>query len=147
MIHGIGAETTHDPNTPPLICSNGAWSPLAPASMATSDCNDRNADAHPGQSLFYDIGYYPSGNPGGTNYDYNCDGLQEESSSVLSPSGDYITCYTDGSQCVGNLPYGWVSFSVPVCGQSGIRVECGWVPRGPYLACQPVFTELTQVCR
>ncbi|MCJ7754078.1 MAG: hypothetical protein MUP13_05910, partial [Thermoanaerobaculales bacterium] len=147
MIHGTGTETTHDPGTPPRICSNGVWSPLAPTSMATRDCNDRNADAHPGQDSFYGTGYYPSGNPGGDDYDYNCDGAEEELSTVLSPSGDYISCIVVDSECVGNLPYGWVSFTVPVCGQTMTRVECDWVEVYPYLACQPVFTEVAQTCR
>jgi len=146
-VWGTGIEQTHDPGTPPLGCSNGTWTPVAPASIESRDCQDRNSDAHPAQSSFFDIGYYLSGNPGGDEYDYNCDGREEESSTTLSPSGDYISCIFVDSQCVGNLPAGWVSFTVPMCGQTMTWVECGWVPRYPYLSCEPVFTEKTQTCR
>jgi hypothetical protein len=40
------------------------------------DCDDDQADVHPGQTEYFTTGYRPSAEAGGTSFDYDCDGSE-----------------------------------------------------------------------
>jgi hypothetical protein len=80
-----------------------ACSPSAPSGYAAndSDCFDRNPEAHPGQSAFFD------GHRGDGSFDYDCDG-QETLEWDSFGACDIICDVTEG----------WLG-TVPACGSSG----------------------------
>ncbi len=72
--------------------------------VRSNDCDDRDAEAHPGQAEFFER---PT--RGTARYDFNCDGQEEPQSSDLLPD-----C-ASAAPCKGE---GWVG-SVPACGAPG----------------------------
>jgi hypothetical protein len=40
------------------------------------DCNDEEADVHPGQTAYFGFGYRTAANSTGSSFDYNCDGSE-----------------------------------------------------------------------
>jgi hypothetical protein len=86
--------------------------PQYPYTGATStDCDDASPNVNPGQT-----GYFSSPNGAG-NYDYNCDGQQEQQ---FTQGGG--SCNLGSFDCSGTD--GWVG-SVPACGQAGQNItEC-----------------------
>ncbi|MBI5498926.1 MAG: putative metal-binding motif-containing protein [Deltaproteobacteria bacterium] len=82
-----------------------------PAGFASAsfDCADADADAHPGQDLFF-------GEPAASGgFDYDCDG--RELSSHDNPAGDCSACTAPGER--------WLD-AVPACGESGTLLQCAW---------------------
>lgn len=60
-----------DPMTSALRCEAGpGWSDN------NKDCNDEEAEVHPGQTNFYGSGYRSDSNITRTSFDYNCDGSE-----------------------------------------------------------------------
>lgn len=84
-------------------CLQAGWT------VRGSDCDDRDAEAHPGQSAFFDR---PS--QGTASYDFNCDGREEPQVLDLLPD-----CSSAGP-CKGE---GWVG-RVPACGEAGEFGSC-----------------------
>lgn len=66
---GYGGTTTIVGCTPP---SAGRWVTQG------GDCDDSNAQVHPGVTTFFTVGYTPPGATQ-TSFDYNCDGVETES--------------------------------------------------------------------
>jgi hypothetical protein len=62
------------------------------------DCDDSNAQVHPGQTAYFSTGYVPSGQSA-TSFDYNCDGQETESGSppkLDCQAMNVTTCTGDG---------------------------------------------------
>lgn len=135
------------PTSPPGGCIGGTWTPLAPSSPSTRDCNDGASSAYPGQSDYFPGGYQPSGAPGGSNFDYNCDGFDDERFTTLSPTGPLADCVVSGGLCRRAGWPGWDGDSVPVCGQEADYLDCGWVFLGHYAVCGQTRTLKTQSCK
>jgi hypothetical protein len=94
------------------------------------DCDDNDADAHPGQTSFFD---QPS--KGTKSFDFNCDKL-EELEHPLS-----VNCSPSGTGCTGD---GW-SAGVPSCGQSGSYAKC--FKQSAMSGCGQSLGTLVQRCR
>jgi len=87
---------------------------LVPPIYGTGDCDDTEAAAHPGQSMYF-------GSPTARgSYDYNCNGSEQKK----------YTTTGDGSSCGGTTLSACVKGtgldSVPACGGSGIQHVCMW---------------------
>jgi hypothetical protein len=114
----IGCENFYldnDGDTYGVSTSQECWcdSGYAPyTGLDTSDCYDRNEDAHPDQTDFF------SAPRGDGSYDYNCDNAEEKelTGRTTGCSWDFepFACSIDAE--------GWVG-SEPSCGSSGTYVE------------------------
>jgi hypothetical protein len=93
------------------------------------DCDDSDADAHPGQTEFFDR---PT--KGTQSYDFDCDGQETKE------YPDLEACKKEPPNCVGE---GWEN-TVPGCGQEGTYVPCEKGGCGPDLQNK---TKKTQRCR
>jgi len=79
------------------------------------DCDDTDADAHPGQTNFY------SSARNGGGYDYDCDAGEEmRYPTVYGGSFSVCNSRSDGS---GRLDLGWQS-NLAQCGNSGTFLYC-----------------------
>lgn len=93
------------------------------------DCYDTNADAHPGQTAWFET------NRGDGSFDYNCDGIEEPE------WPDHGSCYVMSGQC-GPFTEGWYSSSAPACGESGswltscVAMGAGCVTEARIQACR-----------
>lgn len=96
----------------------------------SSDCDDSDAAAHPGQTAFYLV---PT--KGTNGFDYNCDGVEQQELPSLS------ACKVAGVTCTGD---GWVS-SVPACGKAGTWGQCSYQALPP--SCSLQTSSKLQACR
>jgi len=94
------------------------------------DCCDQNADARPGQTLFFSV----SNGCGG--YDYNCDGIHTQQFTQVSTTT--LACGGSPPFCV-DLGTGWVT-SVAFCGVTANYRDCS-------STCGTTIFPLTQPCR
>lgn len=109
------------PMTPPSCDTTepGAWA-TRPISEGL-DCADRNPNAFPGQTEFFEV---PT-EEGGRSYDYNCDGMDERQHPVgrcLSGFGDSCM-YTPGF--VAETACGALGMFIDACGRVGGRCVSG----------------------
>ena len=103
---GYGGTTTVQACSPP---SSGTWVTQG------GDCDDSNADVHPGQTQYFTTGYTPPGSSQ-LSFDYNCDGSETESG-----SNSHLSCHWSGIICVGG---GYLPVS-PSRSGSGVDNYCG----------------------
>ncbi|MEM9193577.1 MAG: hypothetical protein AAGF12_30665 [Myxococcota bacterium] len=99
-----------------------------------TDCNDFVADAFPGQSVFFEVGYNDA--DGIVSFDYNCDGVAEPSTTDIAPD-----CTTLMPPDCGPAE-GW-SGAVPPCGQAANYETCIRVLD----VCSSLTTMRRQTCR
>ena len=113
------ASTTASCNRPTLAATGcpdlsiSQWTTNAPIDLQSTDCNDSSAVAYPGQS-----NYQPDPIQGTSDFDYNCDGLEEQRYSM-----GVAECIITGPQneiCRANGT-GWLD-SMPMCGMDGSMV-------------------------
>lgn len=101
-----------------------ACSPSTGWATKIGDCDDEDADVHPGQ-----LGWFSQSNPK-VGFDYNCDGTATK-------------LYTDLGYCTSSCKLGWAYSSPPNCGVSGNYVAgcCSG-------SCTPCsgYSVFTQVC-
>jgi len=91
-------------------CASGSdWT------TATGDCDDANADVHPGQTSWFAVGYTPTGMTT-ISFDYDCDGKETES--AATPKAN---CQAMGLSCVGS---GYVP-ATPVRSGASVDPYCG----------------------
>jgi len=102
---GYGGATTM------LACS----APSTSWVTKTGDCDDANADVHPGQPNFFTIAYMPSGATQ-ASFDYDCDGTE-----VASGDPSAVNCHDSNLTCVGS---GYLLAS-PVRSGAGVNPLCG----------------------
>jgi hypothetical protein len=114
-----------DPLLKVVLCAPPAG--YVPKSL---DCDDGDADAHPGQAAFFD---QPS--QGSKSFDYNCDKLAEKEHPSL------VSCSPSGAGCTGD---GWVG-GVPACGQTGSYATC--FKQSGMSGCSQSLGALVQRCR
>jgi hypothetical protein len=82
---------------------------------AAGDCNDANAQVHPGQTSYFTSGY--TNLAGSVSYDYDCDAVETE-----DPAGGGFVHLTDcGVACDGE---GYLT-NLPVRSGSGVDPFCG----------------------
>jgi len=120
--------------SPPFVDSDrdgfgaGPFLSICPAGKTcvsnNQDCYDNNQNARPGQT-----GYFTT-NRGDGSFDYDCNGLEEKSSSAavttLPPNGTIAKGGLDGP-CLSLPPTGTMGYtnSVPDCGLNGNWAWCG----------------------
>ena len=94
-----------------------------------TDCNDNDADVHPGVTAWFDA-------PSNGSYDYNCDKQEEPR------WPDKVNCQIVAGKSVGD---GWSgAAAVPACGVNGMLTTC--VKKGS--KCQEdTTTQTKQECR
>ena len=93
-------------------------------------CCDQNADARPGQTLFFSV------SNGCGSYDYNCDGIHTQQFTQVSTTT--LACGGSPPFCV-DLGTGWVT-SVAFCGVTANYRDCS-------STCGTTIFPLTQPCR
>lgn len=129
-------ESCTRPTTPPSQCTGGGqWVALRPASHATTDCNDENAEMRPGQTAFFT-------SETDASFDYNCDGDEEMSRTAGSVSRT-AECRIACSLCLCSGPSGWTN-APPACGASA---EYSYCDQRIGTGCQRFFETETQACR
>jgi hypothetical protein len=79
---GCGSPTTYyrdedgdgfgDKNQTTTACA-----PPAGWTAEAGDCNDKNKDVFPGQTMYFGVGYSKTGAPGGISFDYDCNSSEE----------------------------------------------------------------------
>ena len=99
-----------------------------------ADCDDAEADVHPGQTEWFTTGYCTTSFCPFGNFDYNCDDQEEQRYRNVS-----AFC-GGGGNCAGYS--GWKT-SVPGCGEEGVFIDCR--PSGPL--CSSDEITMTQACR
>jgi hypothetical protein len=87
---------------------------VVPPIYGTGDCDDTEAAAYPGQSMYF------SSSTARGSYDYNCNGSEQKKYTV---TGDGSAC---GGTTVSACVKGAGLDSVPACGGSGIQHVCRW---------------------
>jgi hypothetical protein len=97
------------PSTRPPGCATGAWRASA-TPVATADCLDTNAMVFRGQSMFFTSPI--SGRPVATDYDYNCDAVEE---ALYPTAGGTCPAATTTGVCGVE---GWVGATVFPCEDS-----------------------------
>ncbi|MCA9591932.1 MAG: putative metal-binding motif-containing protein [Myxococcales bacterium] len=126
-----GAVQNCDKPTQPSASCNGlagaTWTAKVPGA-GTSDCWDKDADAHPytaadNNNAFQD--HAIAGAPVGVDFDYNCDGTEEPRYTTAGVSS------TGGCAYINNIcgvfsPAGWTSTKPPACGQTGTYSSCSY---------------------
>jgi len=103
---------------------------LAGCAFTTADCEDSQGDVNPGQQQFFTTPI--PGSPPETDFDYNCDGIEERESAGTAACQASQSCDSHGWQGV-----------VPQCGQPGIWIQC--VPEKT--GCGEQTQPRTQACR
>jgi hypothetical protein len=88
----------------------GAGCPSAGHVAVAGDCDDTNADAHPGQAAWFATASSQSIDP----FDFNCDGKEEKRWTAV------FTFSASSSSCTLTAP-GWSAYS-PACGAKGTWV-------------------------
>ena len=117
--------------------TGGDFTTRAPSDAANTDCVDTSSAVNPAQTSFQTTPI--AGAPAASDFDYNCDGVEEKQNPVLSacrPAGF-------GNLCIPAVS-GWVG-SVPECGETGqILTNCSGLTAG----CMPIAgTPSIQACR
>lgn len=105
-------------------CAQPGWAPRG------DDCDDTEADAHPGQSE-----YFTRPGKGSGRFDFNCDGREEQQSTSALPD-----CAAAGASC--KAEQGWAG-AVPGCGEQGQLGSCA--KQGG--TCAPTTEPQVQACR
>jgi hypothetical protein len=108
---------------------------MADLNDRTKDCGDEDPQAYPNAAAFHASPINGARNPNTSQYDFNCDGLEEQETTTLNCSG--LTC-TDTT----TVGFG----TVVACGMTGQLGKCAAVA---VLGCtfQPGSTMTTQRCK
>lgn len=127
----------------PQPCGGG-WTTMAPLSPATTDCNDADADARPGQTMWFTTAATGGG------FDYNC--VNGEEMRWTSTDADQANCFPifvigdpNPRGCLGTD--GWTSTTVAPCGTSRSFSDCGDTDPGRGITCGRTTVTRTQECR
>jgi hypothetical protein len=113
----------------PLLKVTGCVPPVGYV-LNGQDCDDGDAEAHPGQTTFFE---QPS--KGAKSFDFNCDKIEEKE------HGSLVSCSPAGAGCTGD---GW-SGAVPACGQTGSYAKC--FKQSGMSACSQTVSTPVQRCR
>jgi hypothetical protein len=145
-----GAASTKQcakPTTAPASCSGAAtatWTSVPPAA-GTTDCWDKDVNAHPRTATDNDAAWSAaaiSGAPVSIDYDYNCDNTEEKRFAVASVSTTASCSFTcTGRYCVCSGPSGYTAGATPVCGATAQYTYCG------IATCTRVTNTQQQECR
>ncbi|MBX3273783.1 MAG: hypothetical protein KF729_26195 [Sandaracinaceae bacterium] len=105
----------------------GRWTTRRPISAATTDCDDANRNAFPGQTMFFTTAHRPTATGDDARFgDYNCDALAQRDRSTAAERDGSCTLTTNfllGTRsCSGT---GWAGAAAPACGGSGTFYTCG----------------------
>lgn len=108
------------------------------------DCFDRNADARPGQTAFFER------ERGDTSFDYDCDGQPERENVGLAAGCYWKSFYNNLYACIPRTAQGhgiWLE-SVPACGLTGV-VAGSCVTTGSFGqgTCKPGERRKVQACK
>ncbi|MCA9605704.1 MAG: hypothetical protein KC619_08925 [Myxococcales bacterium] len=106
----------------------GGWTSRRPINPSTTDCDDGDVDAFPGQTM-----YFTSAQTSGSNDDerygnYNCDGTAQRDHTTAAGQDGTCSLRVSGlfgsyrASCTGT---GWTGSTAPSCGGSGTYVSCG----------------------
>jgi len=109
----------------------------ARASQPAGDCCDSDADAHPGQTAYFEN----ERRCGGQRYDYDCDGAEIPQWTQSSAGGPACTG-SGGTSCVEQPGAGWLG-PVPACGRHDDFNQCS----ASEVACISSIGRRTQSCR
>jgi hypothetical protein len=102
--------------------------------LLRTDCYDMNAEARVGQTMFY------ATHRGDGSFDYDCDGMQLQSSTSVGR----CEC-SGGCELAGTRAMGWAS-TVPACGMSASFIRgCAGSAMCP-TACMVTLTSSIQTC-
>jgi hypothetical protein len=122
----------------------GDWTTRAPSGAASTDCNDANPTVNPGQ-MMYQTSPIP-GAPPATDFDYNCNGDEEEQY-VFEVGSCMLVAGGPGGTPMCALRRGWLG-AAPACGMDGERIiHCSLRVGGTGATCVAVTETLTQGCR
>jgi hypothetical protein len=102
----IGKDSTPDRADSTIPCVDADKDGVTPCA---GDCDDADPNAYPGQT-----GFFSSPTKGKSNYDYNCDTIEEMEGAQL------VNCVRVGTDCQGD---GWQG-SIPGCGVQGVFIQC-----------------------
>ncbi|MCB9596034.1 MAG: hypothetical protein H6719_25155 [Sandaracinaceae bacterium] len=108
----------------------GRWTNRRPIGASTTDCDDSDIDAFPGQTM-----YFTTAQTSGTGDDvrygnYNCDGVAQRDHTTSAGRDGTCSLTTGGFVGLGMRRYscagtGWTGSTAPACGSSGTYVSCG----------------------
>lgn len=139
------------PSTAHPSCSGisaATWVAQAPSS-GTTDCWDKDPDAHP-YTVANEANAWQdhpiSGAPTTVDYDYNCDGKEEQRYTVsgIDPNNSLCTSWFQNPKlCLGSS--GWISSTVPACGVSSSYSTCAYSTKAA--KCLRTTTTVKQQCR
>lgn len=119
----------------------GGWTTRVPSSSTTRDCNDNNANVHPGQTTYFSTAI--SGVSTAVDYDYNCDST-ETKRYTLTRVSTTASCREFLFGCSGESGWTGPSTEAPACGVSASASLC-IVSRG---VCTRVnYSSYAQSCR
>jgi hypothetical protein len=129
-----GAAATQQcakPTKAPVSCSGAAtatWTSVPPAA-GTTDCWDKDANAHPRTATDNNMAWSATalaGAPVSIDYDYNCDNTEEKryTAAGVSTSGACSFSCT-GQFCICSGPSGYTAATPPACGSSAQYTYCG----------------------
>ncbi len=102
-----------------------------------SDCDDQDANVHPGQSNWFSTSSVNG------SFDYDCNGVEEQQ----YPNTVIYDCDCLGVCVACSVSQHGYSGSVPACGASGSWVTDCWVGDFPWTSCDLGSSAQTQTCR
>ena len=145
VCNGIDDNCTIDGHREPAedIDSDGYSAPSAPCtggSLPKTDCNDNDANVHPGQTSYFTLPRSDRSVGAPDAYDYDCNGASELQYTMIT------RCYYAGYSCGCETgTSGWNGTSPPACGASALTADCLPCDSG----CNPHTngTVRTQACR
>lgn len=127
-----------EPDEGPEGCAEGGWTTRAPTTGAT-DCADREANAFPGQTEWFETAIADA--PAAVDFDYDCDGEETKQFEFMSADSYRACSDAGGGSCVifGNS---WRNLfgGPPACGVVEDLNQC-------FDGCMSAWAPYRQRCR